>query len=64
MVQKEYSFYHQGLGVRKMRLSGDLVHIGSRNRKHSPLFQPGVGGWREEERRQLTNMPSLFSLLG
>jgi len=64
MAQKEYAFYHQGLGVRKMRLSGDLVRIGSRNKKHSPLFHPGVGGWCEEEKGQLTNMPSLFSLLG
>lgn len=51
-------------GVRKMRLSGDPVRIGSRYRKRSALFHPRVGGWCEEERGQLTNMPSLFSLLG
>ena len=51
-------------GVRKMRLSGDPVRTGSRNRKQSALFHPRVGGWCEEERGRLANMPSLFSLLG
>ena len=31
-------------GARKMRLSGDPVRTGSRNRKRSALFHPRVGG--------------------
>ena len=38
------------------------------HRKQEQEAQPSLSsrgwGWREEERRQLTNMPSLFSLLG
>ena len=54
-------FYHQGLGMRRTRQSGRPVQTRSRNRTPSLLFHP-VG--YEEERGQLTNMPSLFSLLG
>lgn len=53
-------FYHQGLGMRT-RQDGRPFQTGSTNRTPSLLFHP-VG--YEEERAQLTNMPSLFSLLG
>ena len=63
MVQKEYAFLHLAWSEEDEAEWGPGPDRKQKQEAQRSLSSQG-GGWCEEERGQLTNMPSLLSLLG